>query len=121
MLEGVVTPQDLRVGQVWVNLTTGTERKIIHVATAGCGDSVAWRDRDWSPGGGSAKEFVAAHACRVTGWMEPERCGCDESKALRARMAQLEGQISGMRESLPFRDAAMRDEGARSHLVRRGA
>lgn len=52
---------------------------------------------------------------------EPEVCGCDESKALRARLARLEGQISGMREALPFRDAAMREAGARSHVVRRGA
>lgn len=75
---------NLRVGQVWVNLMTGVERKIIHVATAGCSDSVAWCDRDGSHGGGSAKEFVAAHTCRVMGGSEFERCGCDESKRLEA-------------------------------------
>lgn len=56
-----MTKSDLRVGQVWRD-SAGVEREVIHVAVAGCGDSVAWRGVNGAhAGGGSAWAFVASH------------------------------------------------------------
>ncbi len=52
--------QDLRKGQTWKD-AEGREYRILHLATAGAGDSVAWDGPD-GPGGGPAGEFVRTHA-----------------------------------------------------------
>jgi hypothetical protein len=61
-----MTKNDLRVDQVWLR-PDGSTVTVIHVAVAGCGDSVAWRDADGSAAGGSATEFVAQNVLQPAG------------------------------------------------------
>jgi hypothetical protein len=91
--------------------------------------AICWAESCWRDAGhegehsGAPLARVLAHAESVFGPPTPpiaEPCGCDESKALRVEVARLQGQIQGMLEALPHRDAAMREQGARGHVVRDG-
>lgn len=56
--------EELRVGQVFEDVATGELFTILHVATEGAGDSLAWLDGDGKEGGGSATEFLNEHRRR---------------------------------------------------------
>jgi hypothetical protein len=100
-----MTKTDLYVGLVCVDVNTLEKHTILHIATEGTGDSLAWTNPDGTEAGGSAEEFCTTHVAmpgHVGLTHEGGRGGVDSPhfKETAARVAQRGADIKARDERL---------------------